>query len=256
MPHQDLLSRASIVPKTNDTTGVSTSTWTNGEIFIFLWDTYTGYTDWSLSKTFESVGTTVVSLIVGPSKTTFQVDKSLLCGSVDFFSKAFNSEFKEAQTSQMELPDDKAETVRNFLTWLYSGPSMQNLLRVSGISFGEMLELFILAEKLALNELQQELYEKIKDKALSFKEVEICQEYWQLAKDSRIRFVPLVMYARNLRGRSEDLTTLQQTIGNDTDFLQDVALCQIIFQIHRENLWYLLPSSLEEFLKHFGTKGH
>ena len=176
----------------------TTSAWTDCKTFVILLHERSGYTDRAFSKTMELVGQAVVTLIVGSSKTSFYIDKALLCGYVAFFNKAFNGKFKEAQNSLMELPDENPGTVQNFVRWLHDGLSMDFLALEYDISPEELLELFMLAEKWMLDDLQEEAYQKM-DLVFSFIEnVEVCRRYWRLARDSRIRFIPLLAYAQCL----------------------------------------------------------
>ena len=213
------------------------------------------YTEWCPSKALGSVGRGIVTLIVGPSKTPFYVDKSLLCECVDFFNKAFNGDFKEAKASRMDLPDDKPPTIQNFLMWLYSEQSIHDIFREWHLPAEGLLELFMLAEKWTLKELQEDVYERM-DVMFSFIEnIEVCRKYWRLAKDSRIRFIPLLAHAQRLAqsidNGCKDYTTLKQTIGDDIDFLQDFALCQAIFDIPRDTEKLVLPDDLQDFLDRF-----
>jgi hypothetical protein len=69
----------------------------------------------------------MVTLIVGPEKHSFQMDKQLLCDKVNYFHSMFNGGFKEASTIQGEFPEETVDTFRMFLSWVNTGelPALQ-----------------------------------------------------------------------------------------------------------------------------------
>jgi hypothetical protein len=61
------------------------------------------------------------SLIVSPKAKNLFIHKKLLCDRCEYFSNAFNSGFKEANSEFMTFPDDAEEAFTTFITWLYGG---------------------------------------------------------------------------------------------------------------------------------------
>lgn len=45
----------------------------------------------------SNLGTEIVTIYVGPKRKEFKIHKKLICGSADYFGKAFNGDFKEAR---------------------------------------------------------------------------------------------------------------------------------------------------------------
>ena len=74
----------------------------------------------------RSLGTEVVTLNVGPEAKPFIVHKKLLCDRCEYFSKSSNSDFEEAKTGIMNLPEDDEKAFACFLRWLYTGTYSYN----------------------------------------------------------------------------------------------------------------------------------
>jgi len=62
-----------------------------------------------------------ITVRVGPAGqiVDFMVYKSVLCRKSAFFKAALESDFKEHETSIIELPEDKPETFDDYFAWLY-----------------------------------------------------------------------------------------------------------------------------------------
>ncbi|KAH9215359.1 hypothetical protein DL95DRAFT_408542 [Leptodontidium sp. 2 PMI_412] len=120
------------------------------------------------AKIFQLSADEIVTIHVGPKQKNFTVHKKLLCDRSEFFSKAFNGEFKEATDGVMYLPEDDADAFDSMIVYIY-----QNLLPVfPNLECDEYLEtilypLFALAEKLCLNELANRVMDLIQDTGLN-----------------------------------------------------------------------------------------
>lgn len=64
-------------------------------------------------------GTDTVTVLVGPDKYKFIVHKNLICASSTFFGCAFEGNFAEGATQQIELPEEKPCLFKFFCDWLY-----------------------------------------------------------------------------------------------------------------------------------------
>ena len=61
----------------------------------------------------------VITILVGPSKTSYTLHKDLLCANSPFFEKCLKSSFLEKQKDQVELPEDSPEVFEHFVNWIY-----------------------------------------------------------------------------------------------------------------------------------------
>ena len=60
-----------------------------------------------------------VKIIVGDEiQEIFYADKELLCWTSLFFRRMLNSELKEAESLEVQLPEDNAVVFRHYLAWL------------------------------------------------------------------------------------------------------------------------------------------
>jgi len=115
-------------------------------------------------------GTDIVTIYVGPKRKAFVFHKKLLCDRSDFFSKGFNSGFKESIEGVMYLPTEKPEVFDSMVNFIYRDtlsifPSKEY--PNSNIGNWEYCEdmylVFALAEKLCINELANKVMDKIQD---------------------------------------------------------------------------------------------
>ncbi|TVY38290.1 hypothetical protein LOCC1_G007942 [Lachnellula occidentalis] len=99
----------------------------------------------------EVLGNEIVKLFVGNKRKEFTVHKKLLCDRADYFSKAFNGIFQEAQRGEMYLPEDDPDTVALLVDFLYRGTVPKAKLIAGGAR--PLEKLYYLADKLCLPEL-------------------------------------------------------------------------------------------------------
>lgn len=104
----------------------------------------------------------MVTLFVGPDRTRFDVHQKLLCGGHDdFFAAIMRGNFKEAQTKQINLPEDDAETFTTLLDYIYRNkiptidcfcptPKCQDL---NETKIYQLCDLYTTAEKYCMEEL-------------------------------------------------------------------------------------------------------
>ena len=67
------------------------------------------------------MGTEVVSIYVGEERKRFVVHKDLLTSQSEYFDKALNGNFKEAEENAIYFKEDDPVVVGYFVTWLYRG---------------------------------------------------------------------------------------------------------------------------------------
>jgi len=87
----------------------------------------------------------MVVLKAGPTKTEFRVHRGLLCQISPYFRAALEGGFKEAEIQTIEWPEEKAETVKIFQLWLYSG-SMDIDMGDSLSAWENLVDTYIFAE--------------------------------------------------------------------------------------------------------------
>ena len=92
-----------------------------------------------------------VALVVGETKTAFQVHEADLFEASPFFKAAFTSNFRERSERTMTLPEDDEVIFDLFVNWLYSQrydiPSPPKDPKEKHKKYLEPIKLFVLAEK-------------------------------------------------------------------------------------------------------------
>jgi len=69
----------------------------------------------------RDLGTEVISVYVGPDRRRFVVHKQLLTSQSDYFDKALNGRFKEAEENEIHLEEDDPTAIGLMVGWLYRG---------------------------------------------------------------------------------------------------------------------------------------
>jgi hypothetical protein len=68
---------------------------------------------------FKFASSKVITILVGPSKTSYSLHKDLLCAHSPFFENCLRSNFLERQKDRVELPEDSPEAFEHFINWIY-----------------------------------------------------------------------------------------------------------------------------------------
>ena len=102
----------------------------------------------------------VVTLEVGPDKKPFVVDPVLLGRHVPFFEKAFSSDFSQAHTSTMSLPEEDPNIFSVFLLWVYTNGQLpsSSLESEDGRNTPLYVCLYILGEKWCCEKLKDNVF--------------------------------------------------------------------------------------------------
>ena len=106
-----------------------------------------------------------VTLIVGESRTMFQVHEAVLFNVSPVFRAGFTSDFKERAERQMSLPEDDAELFNLMVEWLYSRhydispPTGERI--IDHARFMEPTRLYVLADKYAVTKLKNDIAETV-----------------------------------------------------------------------------------------------
>ncbi|EMD01277.1 hypothetical protein BAUCODRAFT_204622 [Baudoinia panamericana UAMH 10762] len=92
-----------------------------------------------------------IEVVVGPQKTSFHVHEKRIRSQSAFFDTALKTRWQKAEDRRVNLPDDKPETFKNYVHWLYTSKLQSekpgNTLG-TGSSYQTFSELYVLAEKL------------------------------------------------------------------------------------------------------------
>ncbi|KAH7417457.1 hypothetical protein BKA64DRAFT_769422 [Cadophora sp. MPI-SDFR-AT-0126] len=111
------------------------------------------------------LGEETVTLHVGPKRKAFLVHKKLICQSVDYFDKAFNSSFKEGAEGVMYLSDDNQDAVGLFVHWLYR---KELPIENTQSHLNNLADAYIFAHKICLTTLKDKIMNTIQTMTLNF----------------------------------------------------------------------------------------
>ena len=81
----------------------------------------------------------ITNILVGPEEVKFSIHKALLCERTEYFRKAYNTSFKEAQEHLFRFADIDHAVFQTFVRWLYTseiflGPSDESPLQLVNAS--------------------------------------------------------------------------------------------------------------------------
>ncbi|PMD39649.1 hypothetical protein L207DRAFT_583511 [Hyaloscypha variabilis F] len=114
----------------------------------------------------EVLGTEIVTIHVGPKRKPFTLHKKLICDRSEFFAKAFNGQFQEAEVV-MYLVEEDTVAFDSFISYLYQDrlPQFSSTTKCTANEFPEqkLYPLFFLAEKVCCNELANKVMDAIQD---------------------------------------------------------------------------------------------
>lgn len=106
-----------------------------------------------------------VTLVVGKTKTAFQVHEADLFEASTFFRSAFTSDFRESTERTMTLPEDDESTFDLFVEWLYHQryhlPSPPKAKVKGKDRFMQPFQLYVLADKYDIRSLKSLLVSQI-----------------------------------------------------------------------------------------------
>jgi hypothetical protein len=100
----------------------------------------------------------VVSIFVSPKRKEYIVHKKLLCKKSEYFAKALQDGFKEGEENKLYQPDESAGAFDLFVRWIYTG----TLSDLNGLNTTAYLELYVMADKMCLTVLKNEVMDRIR----------------------------------------------------------------------------------------------
>ncbi|KAL2072719.1 hypothetical protein VTL71DRAFT_12062 [Oculimacula yallundae] len=184
----------------------------------------------------DDLNNELVTIYVGPKRKEFLLHKNLLCKSSDYFDKAFNSNFQEAEKGTMFLPEDNPEAFALFVNWLYrstipAGNAQSHVFRLA--------DLYILADKICLVDLKDEVMDIIQDIAFKYKldDVELVPLMHKLWKSS-MPYHGLTKFC-NL--------AIVDSIMDNARYLNDEAKDQLITDTDMKTLWEISKNNYQAF---------
>ncbi|KAL8724425.1 MAG: hypothetical protein Q9181_006826 [Wetmoreana brouardii] len=104
----------------------------------------------------------VVTVLVGPKATPFYLHKALLSSKSEYCRAAFEGSFKEATVKRIHLTDEDPKYFSYYVLWMYDKalePADSD--EVEGLDIDEYCHLFVLAEKLESETLQNLVMDNI-----------------------------------------------------------------------------------------------
>jgi hypothetical protein len=184
------------------------------------------------------LGNEVVTVHVGPKRKAFTVHKKLLCDRSDYFSKVFNGGFKEAN-GEMHLPEDNPTTFGHLVNYIYRNTLPQ--LPSKSPNMDEKFEysiglegLFLLAEKVCMNELSNKTMDAIQDHDRVHKLCSSCyglESIYQIThENSKLRIYRLLSCMGDYldqRNTEKDTTEVGDMLLRVPEIARDFVLFQV-----------------------------
>ncbi|MCJ1435344.1 hypothetical protein MMC27_004716 [Xylographa pallens] len=175
-----------------------------------------------------------VNLIVGPKRKSYPVHKDLLCRLSEYFNKAFNGAFQEAQQDEIYLEGENPAAIELFIGWLYRGV---DALRATQDGLATLLELYLTADKWCLQALQsavidstQKWFERHPDKGLKALASLAKRYYHLLDKMPRCRYSGLMLYyaVQLCLTKKGDYEDFLRVLRSNRSFAHDIAARQML----------------------------
>ena len=173
----------------------------------------------------------VATIFVGKTKQPFYVHLDLLCDASSFFKAAFAGNSKEASENIMQLPDDREDTFKLFVDWLYD--DRQTILPAEEDDDDRHEKLFqavylvVLADKYRVYDLRSEIFEILlvmligyKDNGLLYSAV--AYAYENSTQGSGIRPMLAVFVAFGVYKGDCEATDLQALVKQQPDLAFDM----------------------------------
>ena len=110
---------------------------------------------------FRWAGVATVTLLVGETKTAYQVHEAVLFEASSFFEAAFTSMFQESSERTMTLPEDDESVFDNFVNWLYHRRYDKSRHNEVADVFLQPVQLFVLADKYGVPDLKSHVLDQL-----------------------------------------------------------------------------------------------
>jgi hypothetical protein len=112
-----------------------------------------------MSPSLNFASSKVITILVGPSKTSYTLHKDLLFAHSPFFENCLRSNFLEKQKDQVELPEDSPEVFEHFINWIYR----EDVIKPTDQASLELaVHTYVFADKLCMPAFKNRLMTKIR----------------------------------------------------------------------------------------------
>ena len=178
-------------------------------------------------------GMPTVTLIVGESRTMFQIHEAVLFNVSPVFRAAFTSDFKESAERQMSLPEDDAELFNLMVEWLYSRhydmspPTGDRYIDCA--RFMQPTRLYVLADKYAITKLKNHIAEilfsamKLRGSAGPDTDT-VAYAYRNLPRTSGFRKLLVDFHACNIKHDWYEQASSKRFLQKNPKFMFDVLM--------------------------------
>jgi hypothetical protein len=193
----------------------------------------------SSAKTdYRTLGDEVVTIYVGAKRKAFKIHKKLLCEQSDYFSKAFNGRFQEAN-GEMYCPEDNPTAFSYFVNYVYWNvlpklPPKDATDKYEYDYYCGLSGLFFLAEKLCMNELGNKTMDAIQDHQRIYERFISCKGLVDIYRDthenSKLRAFGLLSYTKNQMNQTnskKDLAKAEEMLSSVPEIAKDFFLFQL-----------------------------
>ncbi|TVY15177.1 hypothetical protein LARI1_G007255 [Lachnellula arida] len=185
----------------------------------------------------DDIGTDIVTIHVGPERKAFAIHKNLICNRSDFFSKAFNGPFKEGVDGTMHLPEDDPEAFSALVVWIYRDqlplfPSERFTDDRDGCEryIDILLPFFLLAEKLCINALANQIMDRIQDVQLKHDSLFSCSQlediYANTHRGSKVRTYGVLNEIRRSLVPESEYDANEEDENSEEKFLEELLKLQ------------------------------
>lgn len=198
------------------------------------------------SSFINSVGSEIVTLVVGKNRQDVHVDKAILCKRSEHFRKMFSGQFKESSTLRVKLLEKEPQTIQFFVLRLYAGADTFKFPERRLINAREALNLHLLAQEWLILDLQTATFNRIRRGLPELANADRCVSLWYIVGDATIRFAVLTRYLQLMDEHvpRNDIESLSNSYHDDPQFLKDALVCRTVLARTRSSA---IPISFTEF---------
>ncbi|KAF2096782.1 hypothetical protein NA57DRAFT_42611, partial [Rhizodiscina lignyota] len=185
--------------------------------------------------------TSVAEIIVGQNETKFLIHRELLSHYSTFFANALNGTFAEGISQAVTLREERLDLFEYFVYWLYT-QRLEDIYKDGKPTYFILLELYSLADRLAIEKLRNDAIDKIAELAEKTNSVLTPSDtyilYEQIRDSSPLRRLVL------------DLFTFKKTdnlLANHPDEWHPTFLRELVVKLKRPGYPAMMRHELQPF---------